>query len=289
MKDHYRPEPVPKHDPGKHASPWHKAIAEAGTILRTEVGSGVHGTAVSGYDDQDIMGVCIEPADAVIGNKQFEQYEWHTAWEREGGRRNRSGHGDVDTTIYSLRKWMRLAMHGNPSVLVLLFAPEEQVYYSTKLGRILRKEGPKFILSKQAGAKFIGYLRAQRHAMESHEGKGKDVTRPELIEKYGFDTKFAGHMVRLGYQGLELLRDGKLTLPMKEDERDTVRAIRTGHFTMRECLDLSEALERSIEEYMKGDNSPLPESPDYDVIDQWLVLAYKHHWVNTIPGYKGRY
>jgi hypothetical protein len=42
---------------------WHpiasgqaRAIAEAGMILRVQVGSGVHGTAVAGQDDRDEMG-----------------------------------------------------------------------------------------------------------------------------------------------------------------------------------------------------------------------------------------
>jgi hypothetical protein len=50
--------------------------------------------------------------------------------------------------------------------------------------------------------------------MLSHEGKGRDVTRPELVEKHGYDTKFAAHMVRLGYQGVELLETGRFTLPL---------------------------------------------------------------------------
>jgi uncharacterized protein len=36
-----------------HASEQARAIAEAGMILRAQVGSGVHGTAVSGQDDRD--------------------------------------------------------------------------------------------------------------------------------------------------------------------------------------------------------------------------------------------
>lgn len=31
-------------------------------ILRVQVGSGVHGTSISGQDDRDEMGICLEPA-----------------------------------------------------------------------------------------------------------------------------------------------------------------------------------------------------------------------------------
>ena len=36
------------------------------------------------------------------------------------------------------------------------------------------------------------------------------------------------HAARLGYQGIELLETGRLTLPMPEPERSRVMAIRTG-------------------------------------------------------------
>ena len=37
----------------------------------------------------------------------------------------RSGAGDLDLVIYSLRKWARLAAQGNPTVLLLLFVPDD--------------------------------------------------------------------------------------------------------------------------------------------------------------------
>ena len=90
-----------------HASQVARRIAERGTILRVQVGSGVHGTAVDGQDDRDEMGICLEPPQFVTGVAQvpsgtdsaatvpFEQYQRHTAWERAGGLVNRSGAGDL--------------------------------------------------------------------------------------------------------------------------------------------------------------------------------------------------
>jgi len=128
---------VLQHHP--HSSLRAREIAERGTILRTQVGSGVHGTAVGGQDDRDEMGLCLEPPEFVTGVARvpasggeepgwvpFHQYEYHSAWEREGGLRNRSGAGDLDVVIYSARKWVRLALGGNPTVLLPLFAPESE-------------------------------------------------------------------------------------------------------------------------------------------------------------------
>lgn len=195
---------------GKYAREENRQIAEDGLILRCLAGSGVHGLAIDGQDDRDELGICIEPPEYVIGLKEFSQYIFRSKPE---GRR--SGPGDLDYTCYSLRKYMRLALAGNPTILLPLFVPEEHLIACTDLGRELRALKP-VILSRQAGHRFAGYLESQRRSLLSYDGKGRDVTRPELVEKYGWDTKFGGHMVRLGFQGYELLRDGQLRLPLPE-------------------------------------------------------------------------
>lgn len=96
-----------------HASEEARKIAEDGLILRVQVGSGVHGTSITGQDDRDEMGVCLEPPQFVTGlarvpngvrgvvhSVEFEQYERHTVWDKPGGLANRSGAGDLDVIIY---------------------------------------------------------------------------------------------------------------------------------------------------------------------------------------------
>jgi uncharacterized protein len=260
---------------GKHATEEKRAVALAGTILHCQIGSGVHGTAISGQDDRDEMGIAIEPPEYVIGLRVFEQYEHHTAWERPGGLANRSGHGDLDETVYSARKWMRLALNGNPSVLLPLFVPEIEIVIVRPLGRELRDLAPA-IVSRQAGQRFAGYLHAQRRSLLSYQGKGRDVTRPDLVEKYGWDVKFGAHMVRLGYQGIELLETGRITLPMPEPERTAVRAIRQGQVPMEDALKAAADLEARLRELTES--SPLREYPDRAAADAWLVSAYQRAW-----------
>jgi hypothetical protein len=263
---------------GKHATAEFRAIAEQGTILRCQVGSGVHGTSVAGTDNRDEMGICTEPPEYVIGLRRFEQYEHHTAWERDGGLRNRSGPGDLDITVYSLRKWLRLALAGNPSVLVPLFVPAAEIVAETPLGAELREMAPR-IVSRQAGERFAGYLHAQRRGLLSHDGKGRDVTRPELIEKYGWDTKYGGHMIRLGYQGIELLETGRITLPMPAAQRETVIGIRTGACSMTDALAMAAELEEALRVLLE--TSPLPVHPDYAEMDRWLISAYGRAWAGS--------
>jgi hypothetical protein len=166
-------------------------MAVTNELLRGEVGSGLHGTGQPGHDDRDEMGVCIEPPTHVLGLSGFEQYIWRgniaTGERKKEG--ERSYHGDLDLCIYSLRKFVRLAAKGNPSILALLFVPPSHLVKQTPLGEELQRLAPS-IVSRQAGARYLGYMRSQRDRLLGlrgghHGGKA----RPELIEAYGFEKK----------------------------------------------------------------------------------------------------
>jgi hypothetical protein len=251
----------------KHSSPRFAAIAERGTVLRVQVGSGLHGTAVRGQDDRDEMGICVEPPEYVLGLERFEQYIYRT--QPEGVR---SGPGDLDLIVYSLRKWFRLALQGNPTVLLPLFVPETEIVAVTDLGRDLRAR-PDLVLSRRAGQRFIGYLRAQRAGML---GERRHTNRPELIEKYGFDAKYAMHMVRLGVQGVELLETGKITLPVPEPWLTWLRDLRQGKHTKEEALRAADELEAGLTKLLTS--SPLPEVPDHAAANEWLIRAHQQAW-----------
>src|SRR5690606_7796194 len=176
----------------------------------------------------DEMGVCVEPPEYVIGLRPFEQYIFRT--QPEGVR---SGPGDLDLTVYSLRKWTRLALDGNPTVLLPLFVPDSEIVRIDGPGRELRANAHRFV-SRAAGRRFLGYLRAQRDRMLGRRG-GRHTNRPELVETYGFDVKFAAHMVRLGVQGVELLETGRITLPMPQPWRTWLRDLRQGRHSRQEA------------------------------------------------------
>lgn len=253
----------------KHSTPEFARIAEQGTVLRCQVGSGVHGISVPGQTDRDEMGICVEPPEYVLGLGSFEQYIHRTQPEH-----SRSGPADLDLTVYSLRKWMRLALDGNPTVLLLLFVPDDEIVAITGTGRELRASADR-ILSRRVGKRFLGYLRAQRDRMEGLRG-GKHTNRPELVEEYGFDTKFAYHMVRLGIQGVELMETGGLTLPIPEPERTWLRALRCGEHSRTEALERAGELEERLARLCQ--TSDLPEEPSSGWADRWLVDTYQRAW-----------
>ncbi|HKE63385.1 MAG TPA: nucleotidyltransferase domain-containing protein [Micromonosporaceae bacterium] len=269
-----------------HASNEARRVAEQGLILRAQVGSGVHGTSISGQDDRDEMGICLEPARFVTGLARvpsgvaatggtvpFQQYERHTAWDRPGGVRNRSGAGDLDVVVYSARKWARLALAGNPTVLLLLFVPDDEVVYRNEVGVELTDNADRFA-SRVAADRFLGYLRAQKAAMTGQSGAR--TNRPELAARHGYDTKFAMHALRLGLQGIEFLTTGRITLPVPEPDRSYLLSIRRGEVALDEVIAAAEHAEDRLLELRSS--SPLPEEPDWQWVNEWLHRSHIAYW-----------
>lgn len=255
--------------------------AEDASILRAVVGSTVHGLALEGTDDHDEMGICIEPIELVVGLQHFEQYIYRTAEERARhdpesdqrykGKTPPSQAGDIDLVIYSLRKFCALASAGNPSILILLFA---EPTLATPLGLELRETRDMFA-SREAGARFLGYLKAQKERLLGTRGQMR-ITRTDLIEKHGYDTKYAMQAIRLGYQGIEYLRDGKLTLPMQIVERNWLLQVRRGEWHFPAVIKAIEECEARLLTLL--DTSPLPKRPDRAAINRFLSNAYLSTW-----------
>lgn len=263
-----------------HASEEARRIAEAGLILRVQVGSGVHGTAIGGQDDRDEMGLCLEPPQFVTGlarvpagpggrgaSVRFEQYERHTAWDRPGGVANRSGAGDLDVIIYSARKWARLALAGNPTVLLVLFIPDEEVVFRNDAGAELAGNAHRFV-SRLAADRFLGYLRAQQSAM----------TRAGYPAPDRYDAKHAMHALRLGLQGAELLTTGHITLPVPEPDREYLRSIRRGEVPLAEVIGAISAAEARLSALQ--DIAAVPGQPDRRWVDDWLHRSYLDFWAS---------
>lgn len=254
--------------PIAYSGPEFEKIAKDNILLLGQVGSGLHGVT-TGSDDRDEMGICLEPPEYVIGNAPFQQYQFRT--QPEGVR---SGPGDLDQTIYSLRKWTRLAAQGNPTVLLMLYIPRHELVCADVRGLDLQHHPERF-LSRDVAGRFAGYLERQRDQMLGLRSK-RHTNRPELIEKYGVDVKFAYHMVRLGLQGVEVLTTGKITLPMPEPDRTWLTELRYGQHSQEEALDRADDLLNQLN--VLATTADLPEHPDLKLLDRWLVETYQSWW-----------
>ena len=180
----------------------------------------------------------------------------------------RSRFGDLDIQVYTVRKFTSLAMGGNPAILTALFSPRARVtgFEWVDWDRLTR-----IVPSLRAGSAFLGYMRQQLERWQGVRGQ-RNVNRPELVEAFGYDTKYAGHVIRLGYQGIEYMRTARLTLPMNEAEADVVLQVRRGELTEREAVQLAENIEADLK--LEIEHSSFPKHPSKPAADSWLSETY---------------
>jgi predicted nucleotidyltransferase len=223
-------------------------------------GSELHGAKVKDTDDLDIYGVFLEPPELVLGLEKTEFYVWGTA-----GNERRNGPDDIDICLYSLRKWAGLAAKGNPTALHFLFA--DNYAHNQEIWKNVRHSKDVF-LSRQAAAQFRGFADAQVRRLQGI-GTGKKGQRHELI------IKAAMHVIRLLNEGIELMREGTITLP--RPERDLLISIRTGKYgSLDRVLDLASSLFSELEKAQS--ESKLPDEVDRAEISKLVSRAYLRHW-----------
>jgi len=244
--------------------------------LLCEVGSGAHGLAIEGTEDHDEMGILCEPKPYVIGLQK-----WETTVRRTRAADGtpipdgaRSEPGDTDLTIHSMRKWVSLALNGNPTIITMLYAP---TIFRTETGEVLRDSGH-LLLSRRALSAYLGYLTQQKERLLGIRGQ-KRTKRPELVEAHGFDTKYACHALRLGWQGIELAQLGRLELPMPYPQREFLRGLRRGEVSFDDAMNKITSAELTLERFKDGRLATvLPAEPDFQWANDFLVWAYEARW-----------
>jgi len=162
-----------------------------------------------------------------------------------------------------------LAAQGNPSVVILLWLPEHMTKTTLGAGLVDLREA---FISRGSGARFLGYLVTQKLKMKGE--RAHTVNRPELVAKYGYDTKFAMHALRLGYEGIEMLTHGRITLPVTEPSLTTLRAVRAGQIDLGGALALIEDTEIRLRALLDG----CKRETDLGAIDRFMVEAHTMHW-----------
>ena len=102
--------------------------------------------------------------------------------------------------------------------------------------------------------------------------------RPELVERHGYDTKYASHALRLGRQGVELATTGRLSLPLRSGDLEQCLAVKRGELGFAEALALVDAARAELHSVLLGGRCVLPDEPDRTRVDAWAVSAHRRHW-----------
>lgn len=206
--------------------------------------------------DHDFAGAAIETPEYIYGLKRFEQYEFK-ANVSEG-------------SIYSLKKFISLLVHNNPTLLCLL-------YNKHAIDRYGLRDIAYAFPNKRALSSFHGYAKQQLHRI-SHV-TGMHVTRHELIDAYGYDTKYAAHILRLVHQGIEFVTTRRISLPMPKEWIDEYKFIYNGGYQTFDEFEKYANQEIDKLAWYK-DHHDLPDQADHDVINGWLIDTYRDFYEN---------
>lgn len=223
--------------------------------------------------DYDYVGVIVEPASHRVGLDNYSQGSNH-----QHGFEQHEFKGDgYEGSVYSLWKFARMCAEGNPTVLCLLFG--EPIVDNLGIGTQAFRD---LVLSKKSGHRFMKYMEAQRRSMTGE--RTSHTKRPTLKELHGYDTKFASHLIRLGYQGVEFLETGRVTLPMLDHERQHVLGVRRGLYSMDEVVHDSVRLQTRMEEALTK-CTLLPDEPNHAGLSRWVADKYLEEWELIISPY----
>ncbi len=183
---------------------------------------------ILGFDDYEI---------------QFSQFQKHHIKDVSA----MGGKGRVyDMTIYSIVKYFRLLMENNPNIIDSLFVPDSCVLYSTSIGEHLR-ENRKIFLHKGCWATFKGYAYGQMHKIRTKKPEGK---RKLIVDQFGYDVKFAYHVVRLLNEVEQLLVEENLDLTKNSEQLKSIRRGETSLENLEEYLARKDADLESL--YLKS-------------------------------------
>lgn len=241
------------------------------------MGSVAYGVS-SDNSDMDIYGFSIPPKEIIFPNLrgeilgfddyeiQFSQFQKHHVKDISA----LGGKGRIyDLSIYSIIKFFRLLMDNNPNIIDSLFVPESCILFATPIANKIR-ENRKLFLHKGCWSTFKGYAYGQMHKIRTKKPQGK---RKTIVEQFGYDVKFAYHVVRLLNEVEQLLVEGNLDLTRNSEQ---LKEIRRGEWSLDYLEKYFKRKESDLESYYL--KSALPELPKVDLIRSLLIESLELHF-----------
>lgn len=232
------------------------------------MGSEAYGCA-NDYSDRDLYGFCIPPKEYVFPHTAGEILGFSTPKYRfdqfNTEKSVLDGETSYDIQMYSIIKYFKLVTDNNPNMIDSLFVPERCITQLSAIAKLVRDKREMF-LHKGLYHKFCGYAHSQMHKIKikSPEPGSK---RAASVEKYGYDVKFAYHVVRLMMECEQALTLGTIDL---ERDRELYKAIRRGEWTEPQVVEFLTEKENALRR-VYDTNDTLPYKPDEDKITQLLL------------------
>ena len=250
-------------------------------MYETVMGSMAYGVS-NDSSDYDVYGWCIPPKDMLFPHlrgeipdfgqqiQRFRNWQQHHVVDESAlGGKGR----EYDFSIYSIVRYFQLCMENNPNMIDSLFVPQTCVLHITHIGNMVR-ENRHIFLHKGCWPKFKGYSYSQLHKMGTKNPQ-TGSKRQNLRKKFGFDIKFAYHIVRLLSEVEQILIEGDLDL-QEEGRREHMKAIRRGEVSEEDIRKWAASKELELEKIYT--ESKLPWGPNEEKIKQLLLACLEHHY-----------
>lgn len=234
----------------------------------TIMGSNAYGVS-NDNSDMDLYGFCTPPKELVFPHldgiipgfgrqiQKFEQWQQHHIKDPSKDR-------EYDFGIYNIVRYFQLVMENNPNMLDSLYTPDRCVLYIDNVGKHIKSNKDLF-LHKGSIHKFRGYAHSQ-FAKIKNGTNSSNPKRKELIEKYGYDTKFSYHLLRLLLEAEQIAIEHTLDI---EKNREILKTVRNGEWTLDQLQKWFDSKVIFLEEeYSK---STLRYAPDESVIKKILM------------------
>ncbi|WP_240741859.1 DNA polymerase beta superfamily protein [Deinococcus sp. KSM4-11] len=161
-----------------------------------------------------------------------------------------------EEVYWEARKFVLLALKANPNILEVLHSP--QVITAMPIALELLDIRAAF-LSRLVYQTYAGYVAGQFKRIEA-----------DLRQHGQVRWKHAMHLLRLLMSGTQLLRTGEMLVNVGP-HRDRLLAIKRGELTWEQVETWQLDLHREFEQAYA--DTPLPERPDYDAAEAWLLRA----------------
>jgi hypothetical protein len=225
-------------------------------LLHSLVGSRAHNLARPD-SDYDFRGVFIVPTvDLLTLGHNTKNTQWIE--------------GRVDDASWEVGHFLFLATKCNPNILDVFRAEPQpmpvQDLFAAATGAMLLRLWPRVVSRVPARAAFLGYAHNQFKKMMDQEA----VDTPRV-------WKFGTTYLRVLQQGIDLQQTGEYSLAIEDSTwRAQLRAVQEGRVTRGEIVDLAVRLQACL--YRAEQESVLPDAPDLDAVNHFLLAARRHFW-----------
>lgn len=226
---------------------------ETAILLQGIVGSTAYGLA--GPDsDVDRLGLFAAPTAAFCGLRQPKDTFTTTF---------------PDSTLYEARKYAHLALGGNPTVMELLWLDGYEVRHP--LGEELVATRSAFLSAKRVRDAYLGYAGQQFRRLEARgDGSFSADTRKRI-------AKHARHLMRLCHQGYIAYATGRIVIRLENPQA----FLDFGEQVAGGDIGAARRLMAAYEDRFDECSTVLPENPDEDVVQAWLLRVRRCFWETT--------